>query len=146
MPTLDQCIVDASEAAWEEEFLPGTKNKNNCSGFVKAVAKRLGIPLPDTANADGIADVVSKKWTKVASGTEAARLAGTGTWPSSSAVSSINKSTPWCGVAASPVRSPRAARQSVRSGTVPTVTMWLTTPTASWRANDALSKWPGSAV
>jgi cell wall-associated NlpC family hydrolase len=80
MPTLDRCIVNASEAAWEEEFLPGTKNKNNCSGFVKAVAKRLGIPLPDTANADGIADVVSKKWTKVASGTEAARLAGTGTF------------------------------------------------------------------
>ena len=39
MPNLDKCIVDASKAVWEDEFVKGTKNKDNCSGFVKAVAK-----------------------------------------------------------------------------------------------------------
>lgn len=78
MPNLDQCIVKAAQAAWEGEFVKGTKNRDNCSGFVKAVAKALGIPLPATATADDIADEVAAKWTAVASGPDAARLAATG--------------------------------------------------------------------
>lgn len=78
MPSLDKCIVEKCEQSWEEDFLPGTKNKNNCSGFVKAVTKKLGIPLPETANADGSLDAISKSWTKLESGVEAARKAATG--------------------------------------------------------------------
>lgn len=78
MPNLDQCIIEKCKLAWEGEFLKGTKNKNNCSGFVKAVAKALGIPLPETANANEIVDAISKDWKAVDSGAEAAQLAGTG--------------------------------------------------------------------
>lgn len=80
MPSFDQCVVDAAKAVWDDEFVKGTKNKDNCSGFVKAVAKRLGIPLPETANADGIAAAVSKNWSVVTSGPEAARLAASGSF------------------------------------------------------------------
>lgn len=80
MPTLDQCIVDAAKAVWDDEFVKGTKNRDNCSGFVKAVARELGIPLPATATADGIADAISANWTAVASGPEAARLATSGSF------------------------------------------------------------------
>jgi hypothetical protein len=78
MPNLDQCIVDQCTASWEEEFLKGTKNKNNCSGFVKSVAKRLGIPVPETANADGIVDAIRKSWKKLDSGVDAAKQAAAG--------------------------------------------------------------------
>lgn len=78
MAELDQCIKEKARNAWEEEFIKGTKNRDNCSGFVKAVAKKLGIPLPETANADGIIDHISLSWNKLESGAEAARQASTG--------------------------------------------------------------------
>lgn len=78
MPNLDQCIVEKCKAVWESEFIKGIKNKDNCSGFVKAVAKELGVPIPETANADGIMDAVAKNWKQVTSGAEAASLASTG--------------------------------------------------------------------
>ena len=80
MTQLDTCIVNYSKAAWEEEFLAGTPNKNNCSGFVKAVAKKLGVVLPDTANADGIVSTLAanRSWTKLKSGADAALEAGKG--------------------------------------------------------------------
>ena len=78
MASADQCIVDACKQAWEGSFLPGTPNKDNCSGFVKAVAAQLGIPLPATADADGIASAVAGAWKKVDSGEEAQRLAANG--------------------------------------------------------------------
>lgn len=78
MPNLDQCIVDKCKAVWETEYITGIKNKDNCSGFVKSVAKELGVPLPATANADGIMDAVANTWKKVNSGAEAANLASTG--------------------------------------------------------------------
>jgi hypothetical protein len=65
MADLDQCILDAAKASWGESFLKGTPNTNNCSGFVKSVAAKVGVPLPAT-------------WTKLKSGIEAARSAGTG--------------------------------------------------------------------
>lgn len=79
MANADQCIVDACKNAWEGSFLRGTPNKNNCSGFVKAVASQLGISLPATADADGIAEAV-KAWKKVDSGEEAQRLAANGSF------------------------------------------------------------------
>lgn len=78
MPSFDQCIIQASRDSWEEEFLTGTKNKNNCSGFVKAVARKLGIPLAATLNADGIAAHVAANWLPIASGAQAAQEADKG--------------------------------------------------------------------
>lgn len=43
MPGENDPIVDACEAEWEEW-------KGDCSGFVKAVAQRLGVPLSGNAN------------------------------------------------------------------------------------------------
>lgn len=78
MTNLDQCILDKAKESWEEEFIKGTQNKDNCSGFVKAVAKKLGIPLPETVNADGIITSISGSWQKVSSGADAAQEAATG--------------------------------------------------------------------
>jgi len=73
----DKCIVDACRAVWEQSFTAGVLNKNNCSGFVKAVAAELGIHLPNT-QADGIADYLDRNWTKLASPAEALTRAGQG--------------------------------------------------------------------
>jgi len=78
MASTDACIVEACKTAFDREYIPGTPNRNNCSGFVKEVAKALGVVLPHTANADGIVDHLSANWGAVASSAEAARLAGTG--------------------------------------------------------------------
>ena len=78
MANLDQCLLDAAKTAFSESFLKGTPNKDNCSGFVKSVAAKLGVPLPATADADGIADALSSGWSKLKSGIEAARSASTG--------------------------------------------------------------------
>jgi len=77
MANLEQCLLDAVKAAYAESFLKGTPNADNCSGFVKSVAARLGVTLPATADADGIAEVASG-WTEVKTGAEAAREAATG--------------------------------------------------------------------
>jgi len=77
MNNLEQCLLDAVKAAWSESFLKGVSNQDNCSGFVKSVAAKLGVPLPSTADADGIADAASG-WTEVETGAEAAREAATG--------------------------------------------------------------------
>jgi len=74
----DTCIVEKCKQAWDEEFLPGVANKNNCSGFVKAVAKKLGIPLSPTANADGIVTEIAGSWSELSSGAEAAQKAAAG--------------------------------------------------------------------
>lgn len=78
MASLDQCIIDKCKESWNEEFFAGIKNKDNCSGFVKAVAAKLGIPIDATLNADGIADAVAKGWEKVDTGAAAAQKAATG--------------------------------------------------------------------
>jgi hypothetical protein len=74
----DTCIVDKCKLAWDEEFIPGIANKNNCSGFVKAVAKKLGIPISATANADGIVAELAGAWSEVSTGAEAALKAAAG--------------------------------------------------------------------
>lgn len=78
MPTLDQCIVDACKASYDESFLKGMRNSDNCSGFVKSVAAKLGVPLAATSDADGIATEVAASWKKLPSDAEAARQAGLG--------------------------------------------------------------------
>jgi len=62
MVNLDQCLLDAVKAAYPESFLKGVPNADSCSGFVKSVAAKLGVPLPSTADADGLAEAVSG-WT-----------------------------------------------------------------------------------
>jgi hypothetical protein len=78
---LDSCIVTACEQSWEEEFIQGTKNSSNCSGFAKAVANRLGVSFPKVGNADELVAYLdaNKDWTSLASGKEAADKATTGT-------------------------------------------------------------------
>ena len=71
-------LLKACEAAWEEEWVSGTKNKNNCSGFLKSVAKKMGASLPDQ-QADGLVNYLKNNWTPVKSGSEARTKAVTGT-------------------------------------------------------------------
>jgi hypothetical protein len=80
MSTLDQCIVDACKASWDESFLRGVPNRTNCSGFVKSVAQALAVPLPPQANADGIADTVASVagWMQLVSGPAAQHRAAIG--------------------------------------------------------------------
>lgn len=77
---LDMWIVDACEAVWEQEFHAGFKNSNNCSGFVKAVAKKLGVPFLQVGRADDIGDYLAKsaEWTLLATTREAASKATAG--------------------------------------------------------------------
>lgn len=74
---LDACIVKACERSWEEEFIALIRNKNDCSGFVKSVAQKLGVSLP-AVNADGIVDAISKSWSKLGTGADAANKAAAG--------------------------------------------------------------------
>ncbi len=76
--TADSSLLQACEGAWEAEWLSGTKNKNNCSGFVKAVAKKMGASLPDQT-ADGLVTYMKNNWTSVKSGPEARTKAIAGT-------------------------------------------------------------------
>lgn len=78
MANLDQCVRASLKSSWDEEFLSGTKNKNNCSGFVKSVALKLGVPLPATADADGIVAALKKNWKQLNSGVEAEQQARMG--------------------------------------------------------------------
>ena len=75
--SLDSCIIKKCEESWNEEFIVGIKNEKNCSGFVKSVAKKLNVPLPD-AQADGIVNTIEKTWTKIGTGSEAAKKAAAG--------------------------------------------------------------------
>src|SRR5262245_59037304 len=49
-----ESIVQACEERWDAEFFKGTKNSANCSGFLKDVAKQLGIILTPGARADDL--------------------------------------------------------------------------------------------
>jgi len=78
MTNPDTCLLRACAEAWEESFHPDFRNQKNCSGFVKSVAKHLGIPIPPTARADEIVDHIEASWKSVATGAEAARQAASG--------------------------------------------------------------------
>jgi hypothetical protein len=78
MASSDACIVDACKTAFTLSYIPGLPNRDNCSGFVKEVARALGAALPHTADADAIVVHMAAHWTAVADGAEAARLAGSG--------------------------------------------------------------------
>ena len=142
--SLDTCIVNACTAAWDQSFIAGTQNKNNCSGFLQSVAATLGVPIPG-GNADAIMGGLPQAtgWKELASGDEAAqkasqgyfviagiraatttRRATTATSPWSSAAPCTTASTRASGAAASPARSvrARACARWARSGTAPTAT------------------------
>ncbi len=83
MTTAYDCILKACRDSWDESFVKGFVNRDNCSGFLKAVAKKLGVPVDETAVADGLVDLFAadpESWTPLASGAEAARAAETGTF------------------------------------------------------------------
>jgi hypothetical protein len=71
------CIVKICNSSWEQEFIAGVKNKNNCSGFIKSVAKSLNIPLPQL-QADGILESIENSWETLSSGSDAAKKAAAG--------------------------------------------------------------------
>jgi hypothetical protein len=75
----DQCIVRACEDSWEGTFIAGIANKDNCSGFIKAVAQRLNVPM-SSGNADAIVSFLAghESWKKLDSGSEAKTQAETG--------------------------------------------------------------------
>ena len=70
-----------SSSSREEKTSGGVANKNNCSGFVKAVASKLGVEVPMALNADGIADHVERHWVQARSGSEAALYSSQGDGP-----------------------------------------------------------------
>ncbi len=79
MSISDACIVEKCKTAWNEKTSAGLANKDNCSGFIKGVAQKLGISMPMYANADGLIDYMKNQgWTKLASGAVAAQKAATG--------------------------------------------------------------------
>ena len=75
--SLDSCIIQKCEESWDEQFILGTPNSKNCSGFVKSVAKKLDVALPNV-QADGIVSTIEKSWTKIKTGSEAAKKSAMG--------------------------------------------------------------------
>jgi len=85
----DELIVKACKKVWDEEYIKGIKNNENCSGFANAVAAELKMPLTATTNADSICNYLKKQsggWTAIdisagaakSPGAEAARQADIG--------------------------------------------------------------------
>jgi len=70
MPVSAEDIISACEAEWEA-------HKDDCSGFVKAVAARLQIPLHGLAN-DIVATISQPPWLRLADGVQAERAAADG--------------------------------------------------------------------
>lgn len=75
----DSCIVRACEDSWEEAFVPGIPNKDNCSGFIKAVALKLNVPMSN-GNADAIMGFLERhaSWVRLESAAEATIQAQSG--------------------------------------------------------------------
>ena len=57
-------LLIACKESWEEEEVRGKKNKDNCSGFMRSVARKIGIPLPET-NADGLVTEMENNWIQI---------------------------------------------------------------------------------
>jgi hypothetical protein len=73
------CIVTACSNSWDESFISGLKNKENCSGFVKAVAKKLSVAMCD-GTADAIVGYLETHplWEKLENGLKAGQKAQQG--------------------------------------------------------------------
>ena len=67
----DKAVVDACRKSWEESWLAGTANANNCSGFFKSVARNLELSGVPDCQADGLVDFLRKHWLAVKTGVEA---------------------------------------------------------------------------
>lgn len=74
---LQKPVLDACQQAWEQEWVAGLKNLNNCSGFIKSVCQILGVPMADD-RADGIVDHLAEKWVKLSGPADAKQYAATG--------------------------------------------------------------------
>jgi hypothetical protein len=71
MSDKDTLIVDACKKSWDESWVKGKLNSDNCSGFFKSVAKNLHIAGVPEAQADGLVDYMQEGWTKLKTGVEA---------------------------------------------------------------------------
>lgn len=76
---LDTCIVNAATNAWDESYVAGVRNQNNCSGFLHEVARHLQVPLP-SGNADSIMSRLPQAtgWSQLSNGADAERKAAQG--------------------------------------------------------------------
>ncbi|GGC39898.1 hypothetical protein GCM10011371_29060 [Novosphingobium marinum] len=81
MTITKQEILQACKDAFDAEWAKGYPNKDNCSGFAKDVADRLGVETFDRyANADQMVRTMTThpKWLPLASGKKAAQQAAIG--------------------------------------------------------------------
>ena len=75
----DSCIVDKCTESWNETTSAGLINKNNCSGFLKCIANKLGVTMPSAADANGLVDFMKlQQWKVLATGADAAFQASNG--------------------------------------------------------------------
>ncbi len=77
MPTPKENLLSACRDSWLEANLPGRSNKDNCSGFVRSVASRLG-KMIQGQQADDLVAFVRQSWVKVEGGPQAAQFAEQG--------------------------------------------------------------------
>jgi cell wall-associated NlpC family hydrolase len=77
----DTCVVEVCRNSWDESFISGVKNKYNCSGFVKAVAQKLAVYMPD-GTADAIVEHLESHplWRRLSDGLEARQKAQQGSF------------------------------------------------------------------
>jgi hypothetical protein len=78
MSNLSESFIAKCLESWDEEFIPGVKNQFNAAGFVKSVAKKTGVPIPEEFSADSILDYISLGWIRHETGSSAARQAAKG--------------------------------------------------------------------
>ena len=80
MAGFQELVLQACDDVWDKEWVAGKANRNNCSGFVKAVAAAVCVSLPASENADGIIDHVAKSWKKLGSGDAALAAVAAGSF------------------------------------------------------------------
>lgn len=75
---LQKPVLEACQKAWQDEWVAGKKNFDNCSGFVKSVCQALGVAMVD-GRADAIVDYIDgDDWVKLPGPTEARAYAAAG--------------------------------------------------------------------
>lgn len=71
MSDKDKTVLSACKASWNESWIAGLANSDNCSGFFKSVAKHLSVPAVPDVQADGLVDYMGKLWMGLKTGMEA---------------------------------------------------------------------------
>lgn len=71
MSDKDKVVVSACQKSWNDSWIQGMVNSNNCSGFFKAVARNLNIAGVPDVQADGLVDYMKASWVALKTGVEA---------------------------------------------------------------------------